>query len=294
MSLLVHVWWGFSPLYFRFISDTNAIEIIAHRVLWSLPSIALAVMFSEGLHAVKSIIKNPIVLLRIVINAGLLALYWFLFTYTTISQPLEVSLGLFISSLLSISLGTILLKEPLKRSQIIPICLIVIAIGIMSTGVGGLPWLSLAIAGVRSIYFFYRKTIPADPNSGLLIEMIVLSIPAAVIAFGFTKITGGKSGFLNNSSYTILLIGYSAISGFFACIFSYAIKITKLSYIGIMGYITPTIIFMDTVFLLKKSVSLEEIIAFSLVICASAIYAIPAYLDARKKERDEDNSLKKS
>ncbi|MBA5724017.1 EamA family transporter RarD [Candidatus Liberibacter sp.] len=285
ISFLTYICWGFVPLYMRFMSEINVIEIIAHRVLWSLPAIALAVAFFEGLHAVKSICKNPQVLLKIMINAMILAAHWGLYIYSVVSgNLLKASLAFFISPLLSISLGTILLKEPLKRSQIIPIGLIVVAIGIMSTGVGGLPWLSLAIAGTWSIYAFFRKTIPADPNSGFLLEMIALSIPATVIAFGFTKIVGESSYFVKDTHYAMLLIGYGLINGILFCTFSYALKITRLSYIGIMEYIAPTIMLINTIFLLKQSVSPIEIVAFSIVMCASVIYAIPAYLDACNKE----------
>ncbi|MBA5724018.1 EamA family transporter RarD [Candidatus Liberibacter sp.] len=295
LSFLSQIWWGFSPLYLRLIKDVNAIEIIAQRVLWTLPIMMLSVSLFEGLHVVRSALTKPQVLLRLIINAGILSIHWFLFIYASISgKSLEASFGMFMCPLISILIGAILLKDPLSPSQILPIGLIAIAIAIMFIRIGNLPWLSLGIAGTWVVYSFCRKTIPAGPNSGFLLEMIVLTIPAIFITFGLEKVTGEKIYFLTSISHTMLLLGYGLSSGLGFCIFSYAIKITRLSYIGIMGYISPTIMFINTAFLLKQSVSPEETIVFILVICASVIYAIPAYLDARKKESDEDTSLKKS
>ncbi|AHA28323.1 putative permease [Candidatus Liberibacter americanus str. Sao Paulo] len=269
--------WGLTPLYTQFLEHVPYFEVIIHRVLWSLPGVFLAFRcFSGDMASLKYTVKNTKVLLMLILSATLLACHWGVFIYALLAgRGFETSLSFFITPIISIALGTLFLKEKMSKMQVAATIITVTALLIM-TFYKGLPFLSLSIAITWSSYCFTRKTIAAKSIDGFLLEMFFLSIPSIIIAVWLYN--KGESHFLNGFSDTMLLVGYGIINSIVFCVFSYAIKITKLSTVGIMEYLAPIVMMINTIFVLKQPISKIDIIVFILIFVSLLIYILPVVL----------------
>ncbi|MBL0848868.1 MAG: hypothetical protein EU981_02030 [Candidatus Liberibacter ctenarytainae] len=292
--LFAHLLWGMTPLYTNLMDGISLFEIIAHRVIWSLPGVFFAVVyFSKGLSLLKSAVKNTKVLLWLAGSAFFLACHWGVFLFALLShRGFETALSFYISPLLSIALGSLLLNEKWNKLQVIATSLTTIALLIM-TIYNGIPVLSLAIAVTWSVYCFTRKSIPATPNEGMFIEMCCLAVPALlfVLLLGtnmlpdinmMTYIMENKR-FLQNVPDTLLLMGYGLLNSIAFCFFAYGIKNTRLSTVGIMDYVAPTMMAINTVIILKQPVSNVDLVVFFIIVFALFIYVIPSFLNSRKQ-----------
>ncbi|MBY7649490.1 MAG: hypothetical protein C4617_03135 [Candidatus Liberibacter europaeus] len=276
-----YIMWGLTPLYTQFMEDIPFAEVVTHRILWSLPGIFFAVAyFSKNLSSLKSTIKNTRVLSMLVLSTTLLACHWGVFVYALLSKRgFETSLSFFITPILSIAMGAIILKERLNRLQIVATLLTGGALAIM-TIYNGMPLLSVGIAITWSGYCFTRKTIKADSNIGFLVEMLILAIPA--LFYTFWLLVKGNAYFLKSFPDTAFLMGYGIINSLVFCVFSYGIKKTRLSTVGIMEYIAPIMILANTTLILKQPINRVDVIVFIIVFVSMLIYMMPTVLGDRK------------
>ncbi|RPD37824.1 hypothetical protein C0030_000120 [Candidatus Liberibacter solanacearum] len=280
--LFAYIAWGMTPLYTQFLEKVSVLEVISHRILWSLPGVFFAVVyFSGGLSVLKSTLKNPKTLFMLMVSAALLASHWGVFVYALLSrQGLATSLSFFVTPIFSLSLGAIFLKERLNLLQIIAAINIVAAMVIM-TIYNGIPMLSLAIAVTWSAYCFARKTIPVNSNEGFFIEMCILAVPTLFYVI-WLIVSDKNHSFMHNTQETFFLMGYGLLNSIIFCVFAYGIKRTKLTTVGLMEYIAPLIMAANTVFILKQPINTVNIVVFSMVIFAMIIYVLPIIFNNKK------------
>lgn len=279
-----YILWGITPLYTQFLEQVSVLEVISHRVLWSLPRVFFAIVyFSGGLSLLKDTLKNPKAVGMLVFSATILAVHWGFFIYALLTrQGFLTSFSYFVTPVISVFLGSVFLKERLNHLQIIAALLIILSLLIMTLH-SGIPLLSLAIAVTWSAYCFARKTIPVGSSEGFFIEMCVLAIPALfyVVWNGFS---GGEHFFLGNIPDTLFLIGYGLLNSFVFCIFSYGIKRAKLSTVGIMEYTAPLLMIVSSVFILKQPIDTVRTIVFGIVVIAMVVYLLPTVINSGKNK----------
>ncbi|AGA64302.1 Protein rarD [Liberibacter crescens BT-1] len=286
-GLSAYTCWGFLPLYIKLMDHLPLLEVLSHRILWSLPILFIVIVFTQSINELKASLKNLHTLAITFLTSIIIACNWGLYMWgITSGNTLDTVLGYFINPLFSIAFGAILLKEKLTRLQIVAVILTCIAVTIIIVNMGRLPWLALSIAISWSLYGLLRKAIPINPNQGLFIEILILSFPAALIASWFYRT--GQSHFLYKGEYdTMLLIGFGFITGTLLSLFANATKYLKLSTLGMVQYVSPTISFLIAVLVFKEKVTRIDMITFIIIWTAIIIYITSNFLEKKNLEKNK-------
>ncbi|TJV88026.1 MAG: EamA family transporter RarD, partial [Mesorhizobium sp.] len=166
----------------------------------------------------------------------------------------------------------LLLGERLDRLQIAAVMLAAIAVAVLTIDAGKLPWVSLVLAFSFAAYAFFRKTLPIGPSQGFLLEVLLLSVPA--LGYLIFLIVTGQDHFVSSSlNDTALLIGCGPVTAVPLLLFAFGAKLLRLSTIGIMQYIAPTIVFLIAVLIFGEPFGSIQAIAFGLIWTALAMYS---------------------
>lgn len=275
LALTAYFLWGFLPLFMKAIAHIPAPEIVAHRIVWSVP-IAGAVLLVTGRTAdLKAALKSPRTVAMAALTASIITFNWGIYVWSIAAgRALESALGYYINPLFSVFLGAVLLRENLSRSQWVAIGLAVCAVAILSVEAGGLPWVSLGLAVSWGFYAFFRKTLPVGPNQGFLLEVLILSIPS--IGYILYLESTGQGHFGDTGPADVLwLLSCGLVTAVPLMIYANGAKLLRLSTIGIMQYIAPTMIFLIAVFVFDEPFGPSKLVAFAFIWAALLIFTWP-------------------
>lgn len=274
-ALSAYLLWGFLPLYMKALAHISPAEVIAHRILWSIPVAGLLLIILKRTDDLKKAIRNPRMLGMAAVTATLISVNWGIYVWAIgAGHALDTALGYFINPLFSILMGAVLLKEKLKRTQIAALALVVIAVIILTVEAGRLPVVALALTFSWGFYAFFRKTLPIGPNQGFLLEVLLLS-PIALGYLVYLNLQGGGHFLMGNMTDTILLASAGLVTAVPLILYANGAKLLRLSTIGIMQYIAPSMIFITAVFVFHEPFSMAKAIAFPLIWAALVIYTLP-------------------
>ncbi len=272
-ALTAYFMWGFLPIYMKAVAHMSPIEVLAHRVIWSLPVAGLVLLILRRTSDLKVAFRSPRTLMMAGLTAALITVNWGIYVWAiSVDRALDTALGYFINPLFSIFLAAVLLKERLRPLQLAAIALVVAAVAILTVDAGGLPWVALALTVSWGFYAFFRKTLPVGANQGFFLEVLLLSPPALIFIF-YSEASGTGHLFNGSMSDTLLLIGSGLITAGPLMIYANGAKLLRLSTIGIMQYIAPTMIFLIAVFVFHEPLSMVKLAAFVLIWIALAIYS---------------------
>lgn len=282
-ALTAYVIWGFLPLFMKAVAHIPPTEVIAHRVIWSVPIAAGVLLILRRTDDLKAALRSPRIILMAAVTATLISINWGLYVWAIgAGRALDTALGYFINPLFSVFLGAVLLKEKLKPTQIAAIALAAIAVTILTVEAGTLPWVSLGLTVTWGFYAFFRKTLPIGPNQGFLLEVLLLSLPALAYMI-YLGVSGQSHFFTTSSTDTILLLSSGLVTACPLIIYANGAKLLRLSTIGIMQYIAPTMIFLIAVFLFKEPLGTARTVAFPLIWAALVLYSLPMIQDYRRR-----------
>ncbi|WP_295079746.1 EamA family transporter RarD [Tabrizicola sp.] len=274
-ALTAYLLWGFLPLYMKALAHIPPVEVIAHRVVWSLP-IALAVLLWIGRTGdLKTALKSPRMLGMGAMTAALISVNWGIYVWAIGSgHALDAALGYYINPLFSIFLGAVLLGERMGRTQMAAIALAVVAVGILTWEAGRLPVVALGLTLTWGFYAYLKRRLPIGPNQGFTLEVLLLLIPALAY-IGWLQ-AQGTGHFLQGVAWdNTLLLGCGIVTAVPLMIYANGAKRLTLSTIAIMQYIAPTLIFLTAVFIFDEPFSGVKLLAFSLIWVALVIYSLP-------------------
>jgi chloramphenicol-sensitive protein RarD len=271
-GLTAYFLWGFLPLYLKAVAHLPAIEVLAHRVIWSVPIAGLVLLALGRTAELKMAIRTPRMLGMACVTAAFITANWGIYVWAVGSgHTLDAALGYFINPLFSILLAAVLLKERLAPMQLAAIGLVVVAVGILTYDAGGLPWVSIALTITWGCYALFRKTLPIGPNQGFFLEVLLISIPLLPYILYIEWI--GQGHFLNSDSWdTLLLAAAGIVTAGPLMIYANGAKLLRLSTIAIMQYIAPTMIFLIAVFAFHEPLSPVKLGVFVLIWTALAVY----------------------
>ena len=274
-ALAAYFLWGFLPLFMKAISHIPAPEIIAHRIIWSIPVAGVVLIATGRTVDLKVALKSPRTLAMAALTASIITINWGIYVWSIAAgRALESALGYYINPLFSVFLGAVLLREKLSTSQWVAIGLAVCAVAILTIEAGGLPWVSLGLAISWGFYAFFRKTLPVGPNQGFLLEVMLLSVPAmAYIGYVETQGQGhfGDTGYVD----VLWLLACGLVTAVPLILYANGAKLLRLSTIGIMQYIAPTMIFVIAVFVFKEPFGLSKLVAFAFIWAALLVFTWP-------------------
>lgn len=275
LALLVYFLWGFLPFYMKAVAHISPFEVVAHRIVWSVPIAAAVLVWLKRTDELRKAIGNPRMLAQAALTASIISVNWGVYVWAIgAGRALETALGYYINPLFSIFLAYVLLGERLKPAQYVAIALALVAVLIVTWGVG-VPWVSLTLTVSWGFYAYFRKALPIGPNQGFLLEVLILSIPAAgyIVWLG----VAGKAAFLGAPTDTGLLMFSGVVTAVPLMIYANAAKQLRLSTIGIMQYIAPSMIFVIAIFVFREPFDVTRAIAFALIWAALALYTFSMF-----------------
>jgi chloramphenicol-sensitive protein RarD len=262
--------WGLVPLYWKRLEHVPAIQVLGHRIVWSLAVLLLLVAATRrrGLANV-----SPRVAGLYAIAAALIAANWFLYIYAVNAGFIvETSLGYYITPLVNVLFGVVFFHERMRPAQRLAIAVAAIGVLELTYAYGALPWIAFGLAASFGTYGLAKKKAPLDPLEGLTLETAILA-PVAIL-FLAVLYRGGEGAFLRTGiTSDALLIGGGLVTTVPLLLFAAAVRSVPLSVIGILQYIGPTLQFLLGVFVYDEPFSRMQLIGFSIVWVALAIYA---------------------
>ena len=272
-----YVLWGFFPIYWKFLQSVSPLEILIHRILWSLVVVLALLALQRQWQWLAEGLARPAILRTFVVTGILLAVNWLVYIWANNNGHIvEASLGYFITPLVNVLLGLLFLHERLRRAQWL-------AIGIAAAGAlylllnaSGLLWISLTLAFSFGIYGLLRKTAQLGSLPGLTVEMIVLCLPA--LAYALFLQSSGQAAFAHGpASTTILLVLSGVVTAVPLLLFAHGARQVTLTSLGVLQYIAPTLQFLIGVLLYGERFTTHRVIGFSLIWLALVIYAWDSY-----------------
>ena len=273
-AVSAYLMWGGLPLYMKLLDHVPAAEVVAHRVVWSVP-IAMLVLVALGRTSdLLAALASPRTLAMGVLTAALISLNWGIYVWAIGSgHALDAALGYYINPLFSMALGIVFLGERPSRSQIVAIVLAIGAVVIITLAAGTIPWVAIGLFVSWGFYALCKKQLPVGPNQGFLLEVLILLLPA--LAYITWLSLQQRGHFLTLSWYdSMLLLGCGAVTAIPLMLYANGAKRLRLTTIAVLQYIAPTMIFLCAVLVFDEPLGQARMIAFPMIWAALVIYSI--------------------
>ncbi len=276
--------WGFLPLYFRLLDRVGALEIVAHRIIWSICFLLIILTLRRRLSRWLKLLVNLAVIRLMVISALLIGCNWLIYIWAVNhGHVVAVSLGYFLNPLASVALGFIVLKERLSRAQVIAVVFAAGGVSIMAFRSPDGLWISLAIAASFSLYGLVRKMAPVDPLEGLATETLLLA-PIMVIYLSHAWLTEGPE-VTRPQSVNALLILSALMTSVPLMLFASAARRLTYGTLGLFQYLGPTIQLLLGAFLFAEPVNLSMLFCFALIWTGLAVLIVNALMTYRRRSQ---------
>jgi chloramphenicol-sensitive protein RarD len=276
-----YVLWGLFPLYWPLLKPAAPVEILAHRMVWSLGFLILVLAVTSGFRWARSLGWYRAGLLTLA--AVLITINWGTFIYAVNSHHVvETSLGYFINPLVTVALAVVVLHEPLRRNQRIAVGIGALAVLVLTIDYGRPPWIALTLAGAFAGYGFVKKRADVPGIQSLAVETAVL-FPAAL---GYLLVLGAKgdSTFTTEGAgHAALLAGAGVVTAVPLMLFGAAAIRIPLATVGLLQYIAPVMQFLIGVLVYGEDMPPERLVGFALVWVALAVFAHDAARVARRR-----------
>ena len=272
-AALAFLCWGLFPLYFHAVREVPSMQILAHRMLWSL-AFLLVVLALRRQWAWLNQVRQPRVFGSFVASAFLLSANWLLYIWAVNNgHVIEASLGYFINPLVNIMFGYLLLKERMRPAQWGAIAIAALGVGWLTWQSGSVPWIALVLAATFGAYGLLRKTAALGALEGLSFETMVL-FPFAAAYVGWLSVTGDNA-FVNAplDATRILLVLAGPITAIPLLLFATGARKIPLSILGLLQYLSPTIQFLLGVWLFHEAFSSDRLVGFLMIWAALALFA---------------------
>lgn len=268
-GLSAHFLWGVFPIYIKMVSNVPSIQVLAHRIAWSVVVVAIINFIRGGWGELRAVVGDRRAMLMLAGSTLAISTNWFLFIYAINSgKTLESSLGYFISPLLSVVLGMTILGERMRKWQTVSLILATVGVVYLTWLHGIVPWIALTLAGTFCIYSLLRKTVRAGAVTGLAVETAYLLVPALVaIAIYHTK------GHTYDQRTWLLLPFAGVVTAVPYLLFAAAARRLRLMTMGFLQYVTPTCHFLLAVFAFGEPIASRDLISFGLIWIALVIYS---------------------
>lgn len=273
--------WGLYPFYFKALAHVPALEIVVHRIVWSALVVAILIQFRHGWPLVRDALADPQRRRRLVVTTLLIAANWFAYVIAvTGGQVLDASLGYFLCPLVNVALGVLVLKERLSTAQIVAVALAAIAVVTLIVALGIVPKMALFLAISFGLYGLARKRLAVDPLTAVFIECALL-LPATFLL----ALVLGIQGTLvtpDADPATLFLLSLAGIVTVGPLLlFGAGARRLRLSTLGLLQYIAPTILFIEGITLFGEPLHPWRLVAFILIWLALAISTVDGIMRRR-------------
>ena len=281
LGFAAYLAWGVFPLYFPLLEPAGAVEILAHRVLWSLVLVGLVLLLRN--RALRTLPRGGRPLRLLVAAAVLIAINWGIYIWGVNSHHVvETSLGYFVNPLVSVALGVIALGERLRRTQWAAVGLAAIGVVVLTADSGRLPWIALVLAASFGTYGLVKKIVGVPAVEGLVVETAVLT----PVALGYVIVGAlfGTTTFTNHGAgHGLLLMSAGVVTAVPLLAFAGAAARVPLSRLGLMQYVTPTMQFLIGVLVRHEPLPPGRLAGFIIVWVALALFTVDTATNHRRQ-----------
>lgn len=273
--------WGLLPLYFVPLRAVGAVEVVAHRICWSLLLLLAIVLLSGRWARLRAALTVPRTRARLALSAVLIAINWLVYVWSVETHHVvEASLGYFLNPLVNVMLGVALLGERLGRAQLTAVVLAAAGVATLAlgSGVGQGLWVSLTLAISFALYGLVRKLTSVEALEGLAVETLVL----APLAAGYLA-WHGAAGLAQGGLVPVLLLASGAVTALPLLLFAAAARRLPLTTLGLIQYLSPSLQFGIAVALLGERLTVPHLICFALIWSGLAVVAADSVRTARRR-----------
>lgn len=279
-----YVLWGLLPLYWKAIHGVSALEIVAHRMVWSLVFALVLLAVTRNWGWLTQVRRRPALLLPFAVTGVLISLNWLVYIWAVNSgRIVDASLGYFINPLVNVLLGVVFLRERLRPWQWVAIAVALCGVSYLTWSAGQAPWIGLTLAFSFGIYGLIRKTARFNSLEGFTMETGIMFLPAVAYLL-FLGQTGELAFGADSLTTTLLLAFTGVITAVPLLLFAVGARLVTLTTLGILQYIAPTLQFLLGVVVYNEDFTQARLIGFGLVWTSLAIYTIEGYLARRQRQ----------
>jgi chloramphenicol-sensitive protein RarD len=284
-GLAAYSLWGLFPLYFPLLRPAGGLEIVAHRVLWSLLFIGLLLTVVRRWSHVRALLTDRRRLLVLAGAAVLIAANWLVFVYGVNSgHVVETSLGYFINPLVSVLLGVVAFSERLRPLQWIAVGIAAVAVAVLTVDYGRPPWIALTLALTFGLYGLMKKLVRVEAAPGLFLETLLVAGPALAVLAVLHADGEGTFGHAG-AGHAVLLVGSGVATAIPLLLFAAAARRIPLSTVGLLQYLTPLMQLAIGVFVYDEPMPPARLAGFAIVWVALAVFTADMLRHARAASR---------
>ena len=264
-----YVIWGLLPLYWRALDRASAFEVVAHRAIWSLLACAVLLAYQKQLRATFNLIRNGRSFALLALTSLLLSLNWGIYIWAvSVDRVVEAALGYYITPLVAVSFGVLILKEKLRKSQIISVILATVGVIILTATYGHVPVIALGLALSWGSYTLFKKRLNAGALETLSIETLVAFFPN--IIFLFYLLNKNEAQFGQDLPFSLALASAGLFTVIPLLMFNAAATRLPLTTTGLLQYITPSIMFLVGIIVFHEPLPLSKVVGFIFIWAALA------------------------
>jgi chloramphenicol-sensitive protein RarD len=275
-----YIIWGLLPLYWKLVEEAGAYEILAHRGIWSLLICLSLLALRKQLKSAYEMVRSSRTFSLLFLASGLLTINWGVYIWSvTVNRVVEAALGYYITPLINVTFGVLLLREKLRPAQWIAVALAAAGVVILTLGYGSLPWIALVLAISWGSYSSIKKSLNLGALETLSLETLFAFLPNLV----FLLIIQGNGSAEFGSTWTIsiLLFGAGAATVIPLLLFNGSTTRLPLSTVGLLQYITPTIMFFIGIYINNEDISTTKVLGFAFIWLALAVLSRDLYRSSR-------------
>jgi len=289
-GIAAYTCWGLFPLYWKLLRPATPVEILAHRIVWTLAAVVAIVAVTRRWRSLARLIRTPAKVGLIALASVVIAINWGTYIYgVNADRVVETSLGYFINPLVTVALGVLVLREHLRRAQWLALAIGAVAVGVLTVDYGHVPYIALTLALSFGAYGLIKKRLAVPAAEGLLVESAVLTLPA--LAYLGVLIARGESTFGHVSAgHTALLVLAGIITAIPLLLFAGAANRIPLSAIGLLQYLAPILQLACGVLVYSEPMPPARLAGFALVWLALAVFTWDGVRHARIQSRSLSRS----
>lgn len=280
-----YILWGSIPLYFRLLAAVPAIDILAHRAIWSLAFLVFLLTVRREWQWLKPALHSPRTLSLYATAGVVLAVNWYTYIWAVNAGfVIESSLGYFINPLVSVLLGVVVLREQLRPGQWLAIAAAAAGVLFLTVTYGQLPWIALMLAFTFGFYGLLKKQGRLHSAQGLTVETGTVLLPALALLL-YRELSGFDSLVQYGWGTTLLLVAAGAVTVLPLVWFASAARLIRLSLLGVLQYIAPTLQFLVGLLIFREPFSQTRLLGFAIIWLALGIYTAEGLWQQRHLRR---------
>lgn len=280
--LIAHLIWGAMAYYIKLLDHVPPLEIAVHRGLWSLPFAAAMLLFLGNAREAAAALRSPRTFALLAFCSALIVFNWGFYVWSIqVGRAAEAALGYYVNPLMNVLVGYLFLHERFSRTQAIALTFVSVAVVIQTLAVGAFPWLGLSLAATFCLYGFIRKKVPVTSVASFFIEILILT-PFALLYLSWTMSTG-STVFLAGTADTLLLIGLGLFTAATLMLFGAGVKRVRYSTVGLLQYISPSLVFLTAVFIFREPMNELRWLSFVLIWIGLGVFSLAALREDRSR-----------